>query len=76
MLRSVENEPADLIDVKDAAAVLNVKPASVYRAIKDGRIEGYRRDFDGKLAVRRSEVQRLARFRPMRQARRDDAIGA
>lgn len=59
-----DEEPSDLIEVKEAAALLRIKPASVYRACKDGRLTPYTRLFDGKIMVRRSEVDRLARFRP------------
>lgn len=77
MLRVVEGgQPSDLIEVKDAAAILRIKPASVYRACKDGRLTPWRRLFDGKIMVRRSEVERLARYRPPPAQQRDDALGA
>lgn len=67
MLRVVsDGEPTDLIEVKEAAAILRIQPASVYRACKDGRLTPYRRLFDNAMMVRRSEVERLARFRPQR----------
>lgn len=69
MLRVVENgEPPDLIDIKEAAALLRVRPASIYRAMNDGRLTRYRRLFDGHMMVRRSEVARQARYRPERPA--------
>jgi excisionase family DNA binding protein len=68
----------DLIDVAEAAEILKVDPSTIYRAIADGRLQGYDRPFDGRQQVSRRQVERVARYRPMRRRKRrdNDASGA
>jgi excisionase family DNA binding protein len=62
----------DLIDVAEAARILKVDPSTIYRAIADGRLTGYYRDFDGRQQVSRAQVERAARYKPIRRRRTKD----
>lgn len=62
----VDEDPGDLIPIAEAAKLLRVSKSSVYAAIRAGRITVYEREWDGLQQVRRSTVERLARFKRRR----------
>lgn len=68
--RMEQGDADDLIDVGEAAAILKVNPSTIYRAIADGRLQGYLREFDGKQQVSRAQVERAARYKPIRKRNR------
>lgn len=63
ILFRVDDEPADLIDVREAARILGVSRTTVYAAIEDGRLNVYVREWDDRQKVRRSDVERMARYK-------------
>jgi excisionase family DNA binding protein len=67
--------PDDLIEPKEAAAILGVSRSSVYNAVNDGRLTAYYREFDGQLRLSRAEVLRAARFKPKRSRAQDSQAG-
>ena len=63
IIRSVSDDPGDLIDVAEAAQMLGVSKSSVYARIREGKLDVYIREWDGLQRVRRSEIERLGRFK-------------
>jgi excisionase family DNA binding protein len=63
IIRSVSDDPGDLIDVAEAAKMLGVSKSSVYARIREGKLDVYIREWDGLQRVRRSEIERLGRFK-------------
>lgn len=62
----VNDDPGDLIPIAEAAKVLGVSKSSVYAAIRAGRLTVYEREWDGLQQVRRSTIERMARFKRRR----------
>jgi hypothetical protein len=62
----VDDDPGDLIPIAEAAKILRVSKSSVYAAIRAGRLTAYEREWDGLQQVRRSTIDRMARFKRRR----------
>jgi excisionase family DNA binding protein len=67
ILWRVDDEPADLIDVRAAAKLLGVSRTTVYAAIERGQLTAYERPLDGHVKVREADVRALGRFRRRRR---------
>ncbi|HYF46706.1 MAG TPA: helix-turn-helix domain-containing protein [Acidimicrobiales bacterium] len=66
---AVDDDPGDLIEVREAAQLLKVSKSSVYAAIRSGRLSVWEREWDGLQMVRRADIERLARFKRRRPNR-------
>jgi hypothetical protein len=60
---------ADLIAIADAAREFRLHRVTLYRYVNTGRLTGYRRGIGAGTYVDRTELKRLAEFRPIPRKR-------